>query len=136
MSHPALELQTALVAALKSDTTLAAMLAPDGIRDGPARGASFPYIAIGDLSSRDVGAQDWPGREHRLSLTVWSRAGGRAEALDIMERIGVISDGISPDFGVFRLVNMARFEERVARGGDGRSWRGSLTLRAVTEPLN
>jgi Protein of unknown function (DUF3168) len=136
MSHPALELQVALISALKADSDLVAVLAPDGIRDGPTRGAAFPYVAIGDWSSRDVGAQDWPGREHRLSLTVWSRAGGRAEVLDIMERIRVISDGISRNLGAHALVNLARVEARVARGRDGRSWRGTLVLRAVTEPLN
>lgn len=136
MSHPALELQAALVTALKADATLVALLAPDGIRDGPARGASFPYVTLGDLTCRDVGAQDWPGRELRLALNIWSRAGGRAETLRIMERISVISDGIPPNFGTFRLVTWARLEERVARGRDGRSWRGTLIFRAVTEPLN
>lgn len=136
MSHPALELQTALVAALRDDATLVALLAPDGIRDGPTRGAHFPYVAVGDWSSRDVGAQDWSGREHRLALTVWSRAGGRAEPLDIMERIGVISGGISRNLGAHKLVSFANVEARVARGRDGRSWRGTLVLRAVTEPLN
>ncbi|AXS39963.1 DUF3168 domain-containing protein [Breoghania sp. L-A4] len=136
MSHPALELQGVLVAALRADDTLIAMLSPDGVRDGAARGARFPYVEIGTWDDRDVGAQGWAGRDHRFEILVWSRAGGRSEALRIMERVGVIAEGISADIGAFRLVNLVRLADRVSRWRDGRSWRGVVVFRALTEPHN
>lgn len=136
MSHPARELQAALVALLKADTELTALLAPDGIRDGAARGGGFPHVTVAELASRDIAADGWAGREHRLTLTVWSRAGGRSELLRIMELISVISDGVPTALDTHRVVSFGRFEERVARGSDGRSWRGTIGFRAVTEPLN
>lgn len=135
MSHPALELQAALLAALKADAELAALLAADGIRDAPARGQAHPFVSIGDLVTRDPAA-DWPGREHRLTLTAWSRAGGRSELLRIMERAGVIFQDLPAALGAHRLVSLTRESERIDRGRDGRSWRATIGIRALTEPYN
>lgn len=66
--HPISELQGALVAALKDDAALVALVGPDGVFDAAPNGRPAPYVVIArhDMIQRDTDAA--PGQEHRLLL--------------------------------------------------------------------
>ena len=61
-----------------------------------------------------------------------SSAVGRREASDIAERVRVaVERGIAPDGQV--LVGVRHVSTTVTGARDGRSWRGRVVLRVVTE---
>lgn len=92
MTHPIIELQAALVAALKADTGLADV----GVFDAPPQGAAPSYVAIArhDLLPRDADLA--PGHEHRVTLHVWAGQPSRRAALAIAERVVAVAEGLSP----------------------------------------
>lgn len=61
--------QAAAVAALQAHPVLAQMLT--GIYDGPPPRAAYPYISLGGGFVTDWSTKDVPGREVRLSVTIW-----------------------------------------------------------------
>ena len=76
MTHPIVQLQAALVAALR-----AGLAAP--VFDAPPKEAVPPYVAIvrHDVLPRDGDAA--PGHEHRLLLHVWAGEASRKAVLAI-----------------------------------------------------
>ena len=88
MTHPILALQGALVAALRSDTELAA-LAP--VFDAPPAGQALPYVTIArhDVLPRD--GDSAPGNEHRLLLHVWVVDPSRKPAVAIAEQLVAVA---------------------------------------------
>lgn len=84
--HPISVLQGALVAALRTDAALAAMVGGQ-VFDAPPKGAVTPYVAVArhDLLQRDGDAA--PGQEHRILLHCWGDQPSRKRVLDIVERV-------------------------------------------------
>ena len=74
MSHPIIELQAMLVAALR-----AARAVP--VFDAPPSGAAPPYLAIvrHDMVPRD--GDEAPGHEHRVAVHCWAKEPSRKAAL-------------------------------------------------------
>ncbi len=121
------------MSALKGDPSLDA-LTGGRIHDGAPQGAGFPHVALGDTSSLDWDTASEEGAEHFATLLVWSRAGGRREVLEIQGAIVAVLDEADLDLGGHRLVNMRVEGTDARRESDGRTWRGRVRLRAVTEP--
>ncbi|MDJ0931828.1 DUF3168 domain-containing protein [Breoghania sp.] len=134
MTHAAEELQAALVTLLRSDATLSALLGDGRVEDGARRAAAYPNIVVGEWTSRPIADDDWPGEEHQLQFVVFSRAGGRKEALGLMAQLGSLIDEREIVLSGYRLVSLVRIRETVTRTRDGRTWRGTVVYRAVTEP--
>jgi hypothetical protein len=135
MSSAASALLAAVKARLAADATLEALLGgPGRIHDGPPRNAPFPHVAFETIESRPVGGLDAPLEEHRLTLTAWSRAGGRREALALADRLDGLLDAAGPALTGHRLVSLAleRREARLAR--DRLTAVATLVFRAATEP--
>ena len=89
MTHPIVQLQAALVAALRAE------LEPP-VFDAPPRETAPPYVAIArhDVLPRD--GDGTPGHEHRLLLHVWATDASRKSVLaiagDVVEiALGVVS---------------------------------------------
>lgn len=126
-------LASAIRSAVVADAGFAA-LAGERFYDEPPADVVFPYITIGRIESRAADAGAVTALEHAVTLHVWSRYGGRAEALDV---IGVMRHALhnAPlEVEGRRLVFLfAQFAD-VFRSGDGRTTHGVLRLRAITEP--
>lgn len=105
MTHPILDLQGPLVAALRADLEFAA-LAP--VFDAPPKGALPPYVTIArhDLLARD--GDDSPGNEHRLVLHAWVGDASRKAVVAIAER--VVSVAMSAELGDALIVTMRRHD--------------------------
>ncbi|MCZ4344882.1 DUF3168 domain-containing protein [Devosia neptuniae] len=89
--HPITLLQTALVAALKADVALTAIIGDDGVFDAAPRGRAPPYVLIArhDVLTRNVDLA--PGQEHRLQLHCWGDQPSRQRALDMAERVVAVT---------------------------------------------
>ncbi len=129
----ALALQSALIVALRADATLTALLGAEAVYDGAPQGAGFPHVALAELASLDYGDSAGERQEHYATLLVWSRAGGRRQALEIIGAITAALDGAPLTLAGHGLVNLAVERTEARREADGRTWRGLMRLRAVTE---
>ena len=94
MTRPIILLQGALVAALRADAALTALIGPDKVFDAPMKGTQPPFLAIDrhDIAPRDGDAA--PGNEHRLVVTAWHPDANRRAVAEIAERVlAVALDG-------------------------------------------
>jgi hypothetical protein len=133
MSAHELALQKALIAHLKADAAVQALLGdPARIWDAPPSNAGFPHLLIGRCESRPVGA-DGGGVEQALTLTVVSRFRGTEEAKAVLAavRLSLNDAGLEAD-GV-RTVNLRAAFADVFPSADGARTFAVLRVRAVTE---
>ena len=134
-TSPALALQTGLRTALLADAALVAALGGDQVFDDVPREAPFPYITIGDIDTRDWSTQTSRGHEHIVTLQLWSRYRGRKQVQDLIAEVDRILDGGDPPLQGHRLVNLSTVFWTAQREPDGEVYRGTVRLRAVTEPI-
>ncbi|MCG8442229.1 MAG: DUF3168 domain-containing protein [Caulobacterales bacterium] len=139
MTSPEWSLQKAVVSALSADVAVQGALGdPARIYDEPPDEVIFPYATFGQSETRPADGDAAPMHEHVLSLHVWSRYGGRREAKETVGLMREALHGAPLDLASdgWRLVNLRATFADVFRVGDGRTTRGMLRLRAVTEPLS
>lgn len=128
----------ALAAALRTraaaDAGVKAVLGdPARFYDDPPTDAAFPYATLGRVESRASDASAAEAIEHAVTLHVWSRHGGRAEALDAIAALRVaLHDAPLAITGRRLVLVLAQFAD-VFRSGDGRTTHGVLRLKAITE---
>ena len=135
MASADLALRKAIRNRLLGDSALVAALGGARVHDAPPRGAPKPYVAFAQSRSRDWSAQGAPGREHELTLDVWSAQDGVREALDIAERVRALLDDAALPLEGFALVRLDVGEILAARELAARLSRARIRLRAFTEPL-
>lgn len=129
----ALALRAAVFERLAADATLAGLLDGAKIYDEPPRAAAPPYVALGQVESADASGDAAPVEEHQLTLEVWSREGGLAQALKAADRVVRLLDGAELAVQGVRLANLAwRFTD-ASRAADGGLRRAVVRFRAVTE---
>jgi len=134
MTHPITSLQSALVAALRADADLTALIGANAIFDAPPLGNSGSYIVVArhDLRPRDGDLM--PGNEHRLLFHIWHSDPSRKAALEIAERVAEVAfEADLDDAGL--VVTHRRHEgtETVIDKDTGRA-RAALALRFYSEP--
>jgi hypothetical protein len=133
MTHAALALQRAALAALAADAAVAALVG-DRIHDAAPRAAAFPYVSFGEGTVRDWSTGTEEGAELRLVLHAWSRERGKRETWAILEALKAVLHDAALELEDHRLVNL-RFEfADAAADPDGITWHGVIRFRAVTEP--
>jgi hypothetical protein len=129
--------ERALIAAIR-----AAAMAHGGVAaliggrfyDDPPPDVVFPYMTLGRAESRLVESQASEALEHGVTLHVWSRHGGRAEAVDVLAALRIALHNAPLSVAGRRLVLVFVQFTDVFRSGDGRTTHGVLRLRAITEP--
>lgn len=132
MSGHETALQTALIARLRADAGLAALLGtPPRVWDEPPADPGFPHLLIGRGESRPVAA-DGCGVEHRLTLTAMSVFRGHEEARAIVAAVRTCLEGAAAEHDGVRAVSLTVGFADVFRARDGRI-HGVMRLRAVTE---
>ena len=129
-------LQQAIFDALTGDAPLIALLGAARIYDDVPQRTPHPYVTIGQSTIRDWSTGTDDGAEHLLTLHVWSRAGGRREAHEIMGALrDAVHDRLLPLAG-HRLVNLRHELSEARREADGDTYHGIVRFRAVTEPIS
>jgi hypothetical protein len=127
-----LALQKALHARLAGDAALAALVGAR-IYDNPPDDAGFPYLTLGENARRDWSTGESRGAEHFLSLHAFSRRGGRSEAKAVLAAVAGALDEAALTLEGHALINLQWQDSETRREADGRSWRGTIRFRAVTE---
>lgn len=126
-----LALQKAVIARLRGDAPLVALLGGAHVHDNVPRAAVPPYVALARFEARDLSSSGADGAEHRFTLQVWPEAQGRAQAHAIAAAIeAALAAPLTLDGAV--LVNLAATGWETTRI-DKDHYRGALTFRAVTE---
>jgi hypothetical protein len=129
----AIELQAAVHAALSADAALTARLGGARIYDHAPANVPFPYVTFGRTSVYDWSTGTENGTEQLFSLHVWSKARGKAEALEIMDLIQPrLADQPVP-LAEGRLVLMRLDYAEVRYDDDLALYRGLLRFRALIE---
>ncbi len=129
--------EIALAAAIRTaalaDANVAALVG-ERFYDDPPPDVIFPHLTLGRVEFRAIDASESEALEHGVTLHVWSRYGGRAEALEIIAALRGCLHNAALDVTERRLVLLfAQFAD-VFRSGDGRTTHGVLRLKAITEP--
>ncbi|MCB1383290.1 MAG: DUF3168 domain-containing protein [Notoacmeibacter sp.] len=133
MTDASLKLQAAMVAALKADAALAAILAGTGIYDLAPPSASFPYITIGRCEVADWSTGTEEGGEHLVSLHIWSQGAGKAESLRVMREASRALEGIDPVLDGHFIVSFRLEYSEAGYDEDARLHHGLLRYRALVE---
>ena len=126
-------LQTALYSTLNGDATLSGMI--QGVYDHVPQEVSYPYVRIGDATSRMQPSMATQKAVTEMQLFVLSREGGRAEALAIMERITTLLHQQALSISGHSVVQLQQEEASVVLLGDGITYRGQMRLGMVSEAL-
>lgn len=127
-------LTEAVLAVLReSDAVQAAFGDPARVFDGPPRRAPFPYLSLERHEVSDDGGEGVVRTEHRVTLVITARRGGRRETGRLVDLVD----------GVLRGARLAPLDHRVVlalpvfrdvlQARDGASFRGVLRLRAIMD---
>ena len=87
---PALAVQRAVYRTLTEDAELQSLVS--GVFDDVPEGTEFPYVVVGESTLLPDNYLTGFGREVRVTLHVWSRYRGFAEALEIADRVCQLLD--------------------------------------------
>jgi hypothetical protein len=120
-------IQQGVVTTLRAAPGLTSIVA--GIYDRPPQGTDYPYVVIGDDTSIPFEADDMVGEECTLTIHVWSRQHGRAEAKLIMAQIYDALNRVAFDITDGYILDcMYDFSDTV-REGDGTTVHGIIRFR-------
>ncbi|WP_193175907.1 DUF3168 domain-containing protein [Oricola nitratireducens] len=135
MSSAAHDLQAAIVAALRADTDLVALLGgEDRILDRVPPDRALPCVVIGRTAAQDWSTDDRTGEEHLVTIRGWSRATGRTEVLAVAERVTAALVALAGVSGDTRIVSCLPVSTDHGYEPADRAWRATIRLRALTEP--
>lgn len=123
--------QRALYETLCAHAGLAARVT--GIFDHVPEGQGLPYVTVGEAVETDWSAVDFAGRDHRLSVHVWSQHAGMAEAKDILGLVDEALEHIPEQLGGHRLVSLRFLSSRVIADVEDGVRHGVAEYRARTE---
>jgi len=127
-------LQQSIFARLTSDPALLALLGAPRVYDDVPPGTPYPYLTFGHSTLRDWSTGSEEGDEHVLTLHVWSQAGGKRQAHEIMSAVRVALHDQPLALAGHRLVNLRHEFSEARRDADGETTHGIVRYRAVTEP--
>lgn len=135
MSAHELALQKALIAHLKSDAAVRALLGDAArIWDAAPEDAAFPHLLIGQCQSRPARA-DGGGVEQALTLTVVSRFRGAEEAKAVLAAVRAALNDTALEADGVRTVSLTVSFADVFSGANGARTFAVLRVRAVTEEV-
>ncbi|MBX5279130.1 DUF3168 domain-containing protein [Rhizobium sp. NLR13a] len=126
MASPDLELQGSIVARLKADAILSALIG-SRVYDQPPEGATFPYFTIGEAQFLRDDATCVSGGQVYLTMHAWSRAVGFPEVKRIADAVAESLHLAPLTLATNHLISINHRQTRVFRDADG------LTSHAVIE---
>ncbi|MDR3494073.1 MAG: DUF3168 domain-containing protein [Ancalomicrobiaceae bacterium] len=135
MISAVLALQTAVKSLLSADATLTSAIGAARIYDGAPRDAAVPFVSLDEIVTRRRDGLAAMLEEHRFTLRIWSKAGGKREAVAIADRIVALLDDAQPALSGHRVVRLylETSDARVAK--DRVATETALRFVALTEPI-
>lgn len=132
MSDPSVELQAALVAALKAD---GALPAGTGVFDSAPADAPFPYVTLGLCQVLPMKAGCIDGAEVYPQIDVWSRAVGFPEAKRIAKAVVAVLDDQELAIDGHRMILFEHQSTTFLREADGKTSHAAITFHGSITPL-
>jgi hypothetical protein len=129
-----LALQKAIVAALKADPAVVAVVG-DRIYDNPPTNPPFPYITIGPDDTLPDRANCYFGDDVTLQIDAWSRSPGFQEVKRAADAVRDALEDAPLTLDGFRLVDITLDAVRTLRDPDGLTSHAAITFKALTEPI-
>jgi hypothetical protein len=131
---PSWPLQQSIFAALTADTALTALIGPGRVYDDVPQASPLPYVTLGPVTAQDWSTGSESGTEHLVTVHVWSGAGGKKQAHDILAAIRSALHDQPLSVAGHRLINLRHERSDIRRTPDGEATHGTARIRAVTEP--
>ena len=131
----ALALQIAVLERLRDDPAVTASPLAGRIHDAAPRDAAFPHLVVDEAVSRDRSGLDAPLAEHRLSLRLFSRKGGRREVAALAGLVEAALEASDLALDGHRLVLLRRDATELRLRRDRLTAEAVLRFVALTEPL-
>ncbi|CAL8981546.1 hypothetical protein RHODGE_RHODGE_02829 [Rhodoplanes serenus] len=129
-----LPLQAAIIAALKGDAAVAAIVS-GRIYDRPPPEAVKPYVSFGVVQALPETADEYDGAEITVQLDVWSAKPTTVEAKRIGAAIRAALHGADLAITGHRLVSIEIEQARYITEPDGLTQHAVLIFTARTEPV-
>ena len=128
------DLQQSVYNFLINDGVLTSQLGGQSVYDDAPQRAAYPYITFGQSQVRDWSTGSDTGKEHIITLHVWSKAGGKRETHEIIDTLcqGLHDNALT--LVDHQLVNLRCEFSEARRTPDGEKIHGIVRYRAVTEP--
>jgi hypothetical protein len=136
MTAPAFELQALIVATLKANVGVMALI--NGVYDQPPPdpwGATKAYVSIGPTDVLIDDADCIAGEEHTVQLDVWSRAVGAVECKKICAAVKAALHQAEIVLTDNALVEIELQLYRVLRDPDGLTTHGVMQFRVALEEV-
>lgn len=133
MSDPSIELQGALVAALKAAGALPAVVGGRVYDEAPTN-AVFPYLTLGDCQVLPDKAGCIDGVEVYPQIDVWSRAVGYPEVKTIAAAVKAKLDDQPLTVSGFQVVVFEHQSTQYLRDTDGLTRHAAITFRGLIQP--
>jgi Protein of unknown function (DUF3168) len=131
MSDPSLELQAAIVGALKGDSP---PVASGRVYDAAPINGTFPYVTLGDCQVLPDKYECIDGVEVYPQIDVWSRAVGYGETKTIAKRILALLDDVPLAVAGFDTVVFELQDLRYLRDPDGLTRHAAITFHGILTP--
>jgi hypothetical protein len=134
-----MSVERALLAAIRAHASADAAVKtalgdPARLYDNHPADPAFPFVTIGSVDTRPADSADAPALAHTITLHVWSRQGGKADALAALAALRASLHLGQLTLAGARLVLLRAVASHVGNAGDARAIEGVLTLEAITEP--
>jgi len=94
----------------------------------------YPYLTYGPMRSSDIGGDESPMTAHNLTLHLWSRYGGRAETMTMLQAVSGALESGSWQLDIGYLVSANVIFTDQFRAPDGHTIHGIIRLNATTQP--
>lgn len=131
---PALALHKAIVAALKGDAGVAAIV-NGRVYDGVPTNAVKPYVSLGAFQMLPEHGDCLDGGESFITLDAWAGGPDSVQAKQLGKAIANALDEATLTLDGNRLVGLALEQTNYLRDPDGITAHASITMRALTDPL-
>ena len=134
-SNGSFALAKAVHAALSVDVILQSFLGQTPrLYDQSPEDPIFPYLSYGGIKSENISGDMAPLYAHTMSLHIWSRYGGRAEVLQIIDAVCAVLNANNLVLNTASLVSTRIVFTDVFRAADGHTLHGVIRLHAITQP--
>ena len=133
MSDPSLEIQAAVVAALKTSGALPAAIG-SRVYDSVPTAPTFPYITLGDCQVLPDKAGCIDGAELFMQIDVWSRTVGFTEAKQIAKSVVTKLDDKPLTVAGQDVIVFEHQSTQYLRDPDGLTRHAAMTFRSLAYP--
>lgn len=141
-NDPTIELQKAIRSVIKADATLATLMGGTvRFYDHVPERTDQPYIEYREGSTAawdtsESGSSTGFGKEHTISINVWSDYEGTKQMRQILRRVyDLLQNNTSMVLSGHKLVNLRFMFDDIVPEPDGQSYHGISQYRAITEEI-